>query len=69
MTSTVEIVNGQPVADVRALDGPAALARKRDVEARLSALRDDAARQGKRGGPFVVCAGDTCESSGYASNP
>ena len=48
MTRTYDIVNGQPVPDIGTLDGPAALARKRDVEARLSALKGDPARQGER---------------------
>jgi hypothetical protein len=48
MTRTFDIVAGQPVPDVSALDGPAALARKRDVEARLGAIRTDPAKAGER---------------------
>jgi hypothetical protein len=38
-------VNGNPVPDLAHLDGPAALARKREVEARLGTLRGDPARE------------------------
>jgi hypothetical protein len=48
MTRTFSIVNGHPVADLGALDGPAALVRKKDVEARLGALRGDPAKAAER---------------------
>ena len=49
MTRTFDVVNGIPVPDVGHLDGPAALARKREVEARLSAIdRDDPSKRDER---------------------
>jgi hypothetical protein len=47
-TRTLDVVNGNPVPDVSRLDGPAALARKRVVEARLGAIRADASRVQER---------------------
>jgi hypothetical protein len=47
-TCTFDIVNGHPMATLASLDGPAALARKRDVEARLGALRGDPAKVDER---------------------
>jgi hypothetical protein len=48
MMRTFDIVNGNPVPDLVHLDGPATLARKREVEARLSALRGDASKVEER---------------------
>jgi hypothetical protein len=47
-TRTVDIVNGKPAPDLRHLDGPAALARTRAVEARLGALRGDPSKVDER---------------------
>jgi hypothetical protein len=47
-TATFDIVNGVPVPDVGHLDGPAALARKREVEGRLSAIKGDTSKLDER---------------------
>jgi hypothetical protein len=43
-----DIIAGHPVRAVDHLDGPAALARKRDVEGRLSAIKGDASKLDER---------------------
>jgi hypothetical protein len=48
MMRSYEIVNGTPVPDMGHLDGPAALARKREVENRLGALRGDPSKLAER---------------------
>lgn len=48
MPSVFNIVAGHPVPDVSGLDGPAALARKRDVERRLGQLRGEVTRETER---------------------
>jgi hypothetical protein len=48
MLRTFDIVNGNPVPDLLHLDATSALTRKREVEARLSALKGDADKVGER---------------------
>jgi hypothetical protein len=43
-----DIISGKPVPSVDHLDGPAALARKREVEGRLSAIKGDASKLDER---------------------
>jgi hypothetical protein len=45
---TYDVVGGRPVPDVSGLDGPAALARKREVEAGLAATRNDPSKAAER---------------------
>ena len=47
-TRTYDVVGGRPVPDVSGLDGPAALARKREVEAGLAATRNDPSKAAER---------------------
>jgi hypothetical protein len=48
MLKTIDVKDGAPLPDVSNLDAPAALARKRDVEARLGAIRGDDSRTHER---------------------
>jgi hypothetical protein len=55
---TFDIVNGTPVPAVGDLNGPAALARKREIEGRLSAIKGDASKLDEREAlnrEIVVC--------------
>ena len=47
-TRTYDVVGGHVLPDVSGLDGPAALARKREVEAGLAATRNDPSKAADR---------------------
>ena len=48
ITTTFQVVDGQPVPDVSGLDGPGALARKRELERLLALTRGDPSKAAER---------------------
>lgn len=47
-TTSYQVVDGRPVPDVSGLDGPSALARKREIERLMGVLKGDPARTAER---------------------